>query len=60
MSRVVSFSVQPRRTDQNKLVDWYKMHGVNPGPNFSTLCLEALKHYKETVLDAKTKVKVSS
>ena len=56
MSRVVSFSVKPRRTKENMLIDWYKRHSIAIGPDFSTLCLDALKHYKEPVLDGKEKV----
>ena len=53
MARVVSFSVKPRRTKENQLIDWYRRHSIRVGPDFSSLCIAALKHYKETVLDGK-------
>ena len=53
MARIVTFSVRERRTKETQLIDWYRRHSISVGPDFSSLCLAALKHYKETVLDGK-------
>ena len=55
-SRIVSFSVKPRRVEENKLVSWYKNHSIAIGPDFSSLMLAAMKHYKEAVLTPRVEV----
>ena len=55
MARIVSFSIRERRTKETQLIEWYKRHSISVGPNFSSLCLAALKHYKESVLDGKAR-----
>ncbi len=53
MQRIFNFSVKPSDNSSMKLVNEIKLISIKKGINFSFICIEGLKLYKQHVLDKK-------